>query len=161
MSCVLLIAGVGNLFLGDDGFGPAVAHRLASRLLPNGVEVRDFGIRGFDLAYALEQCAAAILVDVTTRGEPPGTLYVIEPTPDEFRGLVGMDPHGMTPDRVLGFCGALPGCLRLVGCEPASFGDPEVGRMGLSPEVSAAVEPAADLVMQLVAELGVGLASHA
>src|SRR5947209_2000127 len=83
----ILVAGVGNIFLGDDAFGVEVAQRLLRRSLPEGVRVVDFGIRGFDLAYALmrddlAEGGTAILVDALPRGEPPGTLYVIEPDLD-------------------------------------------------------------------------------
>src|ERR1700734_1751902 len=82
----ILIAGIGNIFLGDDAFGSEVARRLAARPMPDGVKVVDFGIRGFDLTYALlDGSDATILVDATPRGGPPGTLYVIEPDPGEAR----------------------------------------------------------------------------
>ena len=77
----LLVAGIGNIFLGDDAFGVEVAQRLMKRPQSDGVRVVDFGIRSFDLALALERCDAAILVDATARGGAPGTLYVLEPDP--------------------------------------------------------------------------------
>ena len=76
----ILVAGIGNIFNGDDGFGVAVAQRMARREPPAGVTIKDFGIRGLDLTYALlDGYAAAVLIDTAQRGEPPGTLYVIEP----------------------------------------------------------------------------------
>src|SRR3954470_3102987 len=121
----ILVAGIGNVFLGDDGFGVALAGRLARRELPPGVEVVDFGIRGMDLALAMQDdYAAVVLLDATPRGEPPGTLYVIEPElPGEEAGL---DAHGMDPVKVLALArmlsrppGAAPRTL-VVGCEPAT-----------------------------------------
>ena len=92
----VLVAGIGNVFLGDDGFGVALAGRLARHALPPGVDVADFGIRGMDLAYALgDGYDAAVLLDAAPRGEPPGTLSVIEPEIEE--GEVPIDAHGMDP----------------------------------------------------------------
>ncbi|MGV9534998.1 hydrogenase maturation protease [Streptosporangium sandarakinum] len=149
MSCIL-VAGVGNVFLGDDGFGVAVAARLAERDLPAGVSVADFGIRGVHLAYELTGGGhdTAILVDAVARGGPPGTLYVLEPTPGEVSGPV-LDAHDMTPETVLALAGALggrTGRVLLVGCEPADLSP----GMELSPPVAAAVGAAADLVADLV-----------
>src|SRR3954467_12260006 len=88
----ILVAGIGNVFLGDDGFGVALAERLAERELPAGVEVVDYGIRGMDLAYALQDgYDAVVFLDATPRGDQPGTLYVIEPELDE--GEVAIDTH--------------------------------------------------------------------
>ena len=114
------MAGIGNVFLGDDGFGVALAERLARRTLPAGVDVVDFGIRGMDLAYALADYDVAVLLDATPRGEPPGTLYVIEPDLD---GLpLDVDAHGMDPVKVLALAKTLGGPLPrtlVLGCEPA------------------------------------------
>lgn len=149
----LLVAGIGNVFLGDDGFGVAVAERLRGQPRREGVTVVDFGIRGIDLAYALEDCDAAILIDTVQRGGEPGTLYVLDLEPS----AVGMDTnmHAMTPDRVLAWIGAThrPIPLRLVGCEPATFGPEGLGQAGLSPAVRAAVDPAIQIVEALVREL--------
>jgi hydrogenase maturation protease len=116
----VLVAGVGNVFLGDDGFGVALAGRLARRELPPGVEVVDYGIRGMDLAYALlDGWDAAILLDATPRGEPPGTLYVIEPDVEAID--VAPEAHGMDPVKVLALARALGGPLPrtlVLGCEP-------------------------------------------
>lgn len=147
----VLVAGVGNIFLGDDGFGPAVVRRLEGRMASD-VRVADFGIRGFDLAYALlEGYELVILVDATRRGGLPGTLYVLEPTPAETDPAP--DTHGMVPARALQLARALGAPaerLLLVACEPDSFGEPGIGRMELSAAVGASVEAAARLVEELV-----------
>jgi hydrogenase maturation protease len=160
----ILVAGVGNVLLGDDGFGVEVVRVLANRALPEGVRVVDFGVRGFDLTYAiLDGYEAVILVDATHRSGPPGTLYVVEPDPDVPSEAL-LDTHGMTPERVLHLVRAMggePPLLRLVGCEPATFGDEDEPVMGLSGPVAAAVAPAVQLVEDLVARLGRGEAARA
>ncbi len=148
----ILVGGIGNVFLGDDGFGVEVVTRLPRRL-PAGVHAVDFGIRGVDLAYALCEFDAAILIDVAARGGDPGTLYVLEP---EIGGAdAPADAHGLTPERVLRWIGAgsAPPTLRLVACEPESFGAPGIGREGLSEPVEAAVEEAVAVVLGLVQSL--------
>ena len=147
----VLVAGLGNVFLRDDGFGVEVAIRLRARTWPEGVQVVDFGLRGFDLAYALQRCDAAILVDAMTRGGAPGTLYVVEP---ELGGEPrAPETHAMTPDRVLSSLGAeAPNTVRLVGCEPATF-EPEFDESGLSPPVQAAVDEAVRIVEALIPEM--------
>jgi hydrogenase maturation protease len=146
----VLVAGVGNIFLGDDGFGVEVARRLADQQLPEGVEVADFGIRGVHLAYQLlEGYDLAILVDASARGGKPGSLYVIEPTPGG--GDVLLDGHGMQPAAVLGLLEALGGPVGrvlVVGCEPAEVGE----RIGLSEPVGRAVGEAVRLVRELVTQ---------
>jgi hydrogenase maturation protease len=150
----ILVAGVGNIFLGDDGFGVEVSRRLAGRRLPDGVRVVDFGIRGLDLTYALlEDWDAAILVDAAPRGRRPGTLYVLEPRLDPD-APPAIEPHAMDPAKVLALVhemGGTPPLMRVVACEPEVAEDFE---MGLSPAVEAAVDPAVALVEELVAELG-------
>jgi hydrogenase maturation protease len=156
MSQGILVAGVGNIFLGDDAFGVEVVRRLSQRTLPEGVRVVDFGIRGFDLACALaDDYDAAILVDAVSRGEPPGTLYVIEPELEETAGTV-VSPHGLHPQEVLRLVRAMggePRCLRLIGCEPASLGSEEEPAMGLSTLVERAVDEAVLMVEALLVEL--------
>lgn len=153
----ILVAGIGNVFLGDDGFGVALADRLARRQLPAGVEVCDFGIRGMDLAYAMHDgYEAVLLLDATPRGKPPGTLYVIEPGFEQ--GAVAIDTHGMDPVKVLGLAQALGGELPrtlVVGCEPRTRmgDDDEEIVMELSEPVRAALRPAVELVESLIAEL--------
>ena len=157
----ILIAGVGNIFLGDDAFGVEVARRLGEQQLPDGVRVVDFGIRGFDLAYALlEDDDAAILVDALPRGVAPGTLCVLEPTLDDVDPAAEPDlvleTHGMDPLKVLRLVRALGGSPRrmlVIGCEPASLGEDEDGPMGLSEPVQAAVDEAVALVGSVVARL--------
>jgi hydrogenase maturation protease len=153
----ILVAGIGNIFMGDDGFGVAVAQRLAASSLPEGVRVADFGIRGFDLAFALEDgYETTILIDAFPRGQPPGTVYVVEPDLNNlntsFAGESFVEPHGMNPINVLRMASAMHGPLQrvlLVGCEPATLGGEE-GHMGLSEPVEAAVEEAVKVTKNLV-----------
>jgi hydrogenase maturation protease len=154
----VLVAGIGNVFLGDDGFGVEVAARLSRRTLPDGVEVGDYGIRGMDLAYALQDpYEAVVFVDTAPRGEEPGTLSVIEADPGDAE--VAIDTHGMDPRRVLGLAralGSVPPRVLIVACEPLRVVDGEnddelVGE--LSPPVRAAVDEAVALVESLVTEL--------
>jgi len=159
-SASILVAGIGNIFMGDDAFGCEVARRLAARVLPAGVRVVDFGIRGFDLAYAIMDGAdVTIFVDATPRGGAPGTLYTIEPDLSELNdpGAEGMmvEPHGMNPVKVLGMVKSMGGEFKrilLVGCEPGDFG-PEEGQMGLSAPVEQAVDEAVRIVESLVADI--------
>ncbi|HET7018196.1 MAG TPA: hydrogenase maturation protease [Streptosporangiaceae bacterium] len=151
----VLVAGVGNIFLGDDGFGVEVANRLAQCDLPEWVSVADYGISGMHLAYDLaSDVHTAILVDAMPRGDQPGTVYVVEPdrqapgsestTPGAF-----FDGHGMQPDVVLGMLdtlGASVSKVLIVGCEPASV---DYG-IGLSEPVTAAVDEAVQVVLGLI-----------
>ena len=162
MSRRVLIAGVGNIFLGDDGFGVEVVKRLAGRELPGDVEVKDFGIRGMDLAYALQDdYEVVVFVDATPRGEKPGTVYLIEPEIEEDERVV-LDTHGMDPLKVIKFARALgPGPSRtlVVGCEPQvvlSGEDYDEMLMELSEPVQAAVEEAVKMVETLVGEISEG-----
>jgi hydrogenase maturation protease len=155
----VLVAGVGNIFLGDDGFGVEVVRRLAERGLPEGVEVADFGIRGMDLAYALqEDYELVVFVDAIPRGGEPGTVYVIEPEIEDD-GEISLDTHGMDPVKVIKLSRAL-GAKRtrtlVVGCEPqviVSGEDYDDMLMELSEPVRAAVEEAVELVESLVEEI--------
>lgn len=167
----ILVAGIGNVFFGDDGFGVEVARRLQDKLAADElpafggcVSVSDFGIRGIDLCYALlDGVDSAILIDATQRGGVPGTLYVIEPSHDEacaaqsdpYAVPMLMSPHEMDPAKVLQTVRMLGGgCEDIVvlGCEPQDFGfeQGEEGRMGLSAAVAAAVEQAVELAVKLV-----------
>ena len=147
----LLIAGIGNIFRGDDAFGCEVVRQLAARPQPEGVTVRDFGIRGFDLACALmDDYNGAILVDATARGHPPGTLYLIEPGTNHEAGMV--NPHGLTPEHLFQLVTSLGGqlpWLRVLGCEPETLGTDEEGAMGLSDVVASTIEDAVQMTEQL------------
>ncbi|WP_455361447.1 hydrogenase maturation protease [Streptomyces sp. SYSU K21746] len=153
----VLVAGVGNIFLGDDGFGVETVRALASHPLPEHVEVVDIGVRGVHLAYQLlDGYDTLVLVDATARGGDPGTLYLIEAgTPGALEpGNALLDGHHMSPDAVLalldtlcaGTGGTPPRRTVVVGCEPACV---EEG-IGLSPPVAAAVPEAVRLVTDLV-----------
>jgi hydrogenase maturation protease len=154
-----LVAGIGNIFLGDDGFGVEVVKRLAATNLPQGVEVVDFGIRGLDLTYALlDGYPTVILVDAIPLGQPPGTLYVIEPQPGEATAGDAVDvlveTHSLDPAKVLQLVRRMGGRidrLLLVGCEPSPWdGDEDDLREGLSDAVAAAVDEAVNKVRALI-----------
>jgi hydrogenase maturation protease len=155
----ILIAGIGNIFLGDDGFGVEVVRRLAHCQLPADVRVVDFGIRGFDLTYALQDgYETTILVDACPHGEQPGTVYVIEPNLDgaDSNGAQSMvDAHSLNPMNVIRLAQAMNAPIKkmlLVGCEPETLGGEE-GAMGLSASVQAAVEVAVKQITSLVARI--------
>jgi hydrogenase maturation protease len=142
----ILVAGIGNIFQGDDAFGCEVVKRLASREMPEGVRLFDFGIRGLDLLYALmDDPDLAILIDATPQGDAPGTVYLLEPSADGAGGM--METHGLDPLQILRM--VRPRRVLLVGCEPGDLGGEE-GRMGLTAPVAAAVDTAADMVWELV-----------
>lgn len=153
----ILVAGIGNIFLGDDAFGVEVARRLAQRDLPAAVRVVDFGIRGFDLAYALQDgYEATILVDACPHGDAPGTLYIIEPdlrSLDDYAAPQAVvEAHAMNPVNVLRMARAMNIEVKnvlLVGCEPETLGGDE-GQMGLSAVVDASVEEAIKVVESLI-----------
>jgi hydrogenase maturation protease len=156
----ILIAGIGNIFLGDDGFGCEVAQELARRELPPDVRVVDFGIRGLDLAYALQAgYESAILVDAVPRGQPPGTLYVIEPEVDcdgDAALPVAMQSHGMDVENVLRLVASLGGRAPrtlLVGCEPTPLSDDWDMPRGLSEPARAAAKEAVWLIGRLIEKL--------
>jgi hydrogenase maturation protease len=155
----ILVACIGNIFLGDDAFGVEVARRLAGRALPEGVRVVDFGIRGLDLTYALlDGYEAVLLVDAAPRGGQPGTLYVLE-LPAEVSGEEAVplvEGHGLDPTKVLRLAAAMGGRVGrvlLVGCEPATSTEGDEMRDGLSEPVRAAVDGAIPLIESLVARL--------
>jgi hydrogenase maturation protease len=145
----VLIAGIGNMFFGDDGFGVEVVRRLASRKLPIDVRVVDFGIRGLDLVYALQDgYETTILIDAFPHGKTPGTVSVIEPNLNDLETAPGqtgfVEPHGMNPMNVLRMAKSMHAPLKhilLVGCEPAYLGGDD-GHIGLSEPVEAAVNDA-------------------
>jgi hydrogenase maturation protease len=154
----ILIAGVGNAWLRDDGFGGEVARRLEQRPLPDGVTVMDAGTGGLDLAYeVMRGYDGLVILDVSKQGGEPGTLYVMEPDEAEVEGGIEdgqvINPHGMDPQTVLRFVksiGAWPGRVVVIACEPAQV--EEMG-WGLSDDVAAAVDRAVDLVLETVNEL--------
>jgi hydrogenase maturation protease len=153
----ILVAGIGNIFLGDDAFGVEVVRRMAGLKLSQSVRVSDFGIRGFDLAYALQDgYETTILVDACPRGQAPGTLYVIEPDlkllDDPEGPPAAVEAHAMNPLSVLRMARAMNIEVKnvlLVGCEPETLGGEE-GQMGLSAVVDTAADEAVRLVESLV-----------
>jgi hydrogenase maturation protease len=150
----VLVAGIGNVFLGDDGFGVEVVRRLAGVPLPDWVRVADYGVRGLHLAYDLAGAdrELTILVDATERGDEAGTVHVVE-LDTSVRGEPCLDAHGMQPDVVLNlvsWLGTEPRRVVLVGCEPEVLDH----RMGLSPVVERAVGTAAGAVVDLVTNHG-------
>jgi hydrogenase maturation protease len=155
----ILVAGVGNAWLQDDAFGGTCARRLEERGVPSGVTVMDFGTGGLDLAYEIMRgYDALILLDASRQGGEPGTLYVIEPSMDDLAGSSIEDgdvinPHGMDPQTVLRFVGAIGGFsgrVVVIGCEPGEVD--EVG-LGLTPAVEDVVERALALVTETIDEL--------
>ena len=160
---MILIAGIGNIFYRDDGFGVAVAQRLAQRTLPPNVRVGDFGIRGIDLVFALlDAPELTIFVDTVARGGAPGTLYTIEPdvasiVAEEPDGVL-LDTHRLDPVEVLrsaAMMGAKLNRVLLVGCEPVETGQDDDGGIGLSDAVKSAVEPAIETILALIEEVKV------
>jgi hydrogenase maturation protease len=154
----ILVAGIGNIFLGDDAFGVEVVRRLACREQLPGVRVVDFGIRGLDLTYALlDGYDAAVLVDALPRGGEPGTLYVVEPEIDETEAAaVAVDGHGMDPVKVLRLVRAMGGNVErivIVGCEPSPGDDFEEMQLEMSAPVRNALDRAVCKVEEVVSLL--------
>ena len=154
----ILVAGVGNAWLRDDGFGGAVANALGGRELAAGVRVMDFGSGGLDLAYeVIRGYDALILLDVSRQGEAPGTLYVMEASEEDVEGAIEdgqlIDPHGMDPQTVLRFVkyvGGWPGRVFVIACEPEVV---EQLGFGLSEPVKASVGRAVEVVLETIGEL--------
>jgi hydrogenase maturation protease len=154
----ILVAGVGNAWLQDDAFGGECARRLEARGVPDGVTVMNFGTGGLDLAYEIMRgYDALVLLDASRQGGEPGTLYVLEPDMEELTGPIEngdvIDPHGMDPQTVLRFVGAIGGFsgrVVVIGCEPGEVDD--VG-LGLTPAVEGAVERALALVGETIEQL--------
>lgn len=154
----ILVAGVGNVFLQDDGFGTEVARRLEARGVPSGVTVLDFGTGGLKLAYeVMRGYDALVLVDISRQGGEPGTLYVMEPGPESVDGGLqegdAINPHGMDPRTVLRFVkavGGWPGKVVVIACEPAAIEDMGIG---LSAPVTAVLDGAVELVLKTLEEL--------
>lgn len=156
----ILVAGIGNVFFGDDGFGVEVAARLDASKLPAGAQVVDFGIRSYDLAYALTsgRFDAAILVDATTRGGVPGDIYVLSPDRNKSEEPAPANAHTMNPETVLrmaGTFGQLPSQVLIVACEPETLGGDE-GQLGLSETINAAVDRAVTVVESLATRISSG-----
>jgi len=151
----ILVAGIGNIFEGDDAFGVEVVKQLAQQPRPDQVHIEDFGIRSYDLAFALTAgYDVAILVDATRRGHLPGTLYLLELDLEELKSLDPgtVDPHRLNPLRVLQMANALGGVsgkLYLVGCEPAILAN-ENADLGLSDAVQEAIPQALEMIEALV-----------
>jgi hydrogenase maturation protease len=151
----VLVAGIGNAWMRDDGFGGEVARRLQARALPDGIAVMDAGTGGLDLAYeVMRGYEALVILDVSRQGGEPGTLYVIEPDENSVAGAIEdgetINPHGMDPQTVLRFVksvGAWPGRVVVIACEPGEVD--EVG-WGLSAQVEEAVERAVSLVVETI-----------
>jgi hydrogenase maturation protease len=154
----ILVAGVGNAWLQDDAFGGECARRLEARGVPDGVTVMNFGTGGLDLAYEIMRgYDALVLLDASRRGGEPGTLYVLEPDMEELTGPIEdgdvINPHGMDPQTVLRFVGAIGGFsgrVVVIGCEPGEVDD--VG-LGLTRAVEGAIERALALVSETLDEL--------
>jgi hydrogenase maturation protease len=154
----ILVAGIGNAWLRDDGFGGEVVKRLESRELPEGAAVFDFGTGGLDLAYeVMRGYDALLLIDVSRQGGEPGTLYVMEAHKDDVEAGIEdgqmINPHAMDPQTVLRFVktlGAWPGKVVIVACEPAEV---EGMGMGLSAQVASAVDAAVGVVIDTIEEL--------
>lgn len=156
-SDLILVAGVGNIFFGDDAFGVEVVERLSRRALPPHVRIIDFGIRSYDLAYALMvPWDLVILADAVPRGGPPGTLYTIEPhlPPDDSPSPEFADANSMNPVAVLQlvhYLGGHPGRMLVVGCEPLTVAPNSDGHFGLSDPVRAAIDEAVIIIEELIA----------
>jgi len=154
----ILVAGVGNAWLQDDAFGGECARRLEARGVPDGVTVMDFGTGGLDLAYEIMRgYDALVLLDATRQGNAPGTLYVLEPDMEALARPIEdgdvINPHGMDPQTVLRFVGAIGGFsgrVVVIGCEP---GEVDTVGMGLTPAVEGAVDRALALVAETLDEL--------
>jgi hydrogenase maturation protease len=153
----ILVAGIGNIFLGDDGFGVEVVRRLSTMAIPDGVTVADFGIRGIHLAYEmLDGYDHVVLVDALSHGGEPGTIALIEAETDEIAGCAAPDGHDMHPAAVLAYLksiGGTPPPVTVVGCQPASVDE----GIGLSEAVAASIDDAVSAVLELI---NVGSVQH-
>jgi hydrogenase maturation protease len=153
----ILVAGVGNIFLGDDAFGVEMVQRLRAVALPPEVTLADFGIRSFDLAYAMaDGYDVIILLDATSRGDSPGTVSLVEPEVEGFGGIgQPLDAHSINPERALQIASSLGGQLGhlyVIGCEPGVL-ETEDGQLGLSEQVEAAIPNAIQMLLTLLHEL--------
>jgi hydrogenase maturation protease len=154
----VMIAGIGNMFMRDDGFGSAVVKKIMNKQFPEGVEVKDFGTGGLKLAYDLMKgYDGLIFLDTSARGEKPGTLYVIEPDEKDFSNDLEqggpIDPHGADPVTVLRFVksiGSWPAKVFIVACEPETVEDFEIG---LSEPVNKAIDTAIEMVDDIIKDI--------
>jgi hydrogenase maturation protease len=148
-----LVAGIGNIFLGDDGFGSEVVRRAAHRLADTDARVVDYGIRGMHLAYdLLDDWDALVLVDAVPGRGAPGTLHVFEADHEALSTAPALDAHSMDPAAVFASLAALggrPPYTVVVGCEADNVDE----GIGLSPAVDRAVDGAVDAVAEVVSTL--------
>jgi hydrogenase maturation protease len=151
--CRVLIAGIGNIFLGDDGFGPEVMRHVPAHVAGPRVSVVDYGIRGMHLAYdLLDGCEALVLVDALPNRGAPGTVHVFEADHETLTAGVGLDAHAMDPAAVfasLAALGGTPPYTVVIGCEIDNVDE----RMGLTDAVAAAVPDAVKAIEDVVARL--------
>lgn len=156
----VLVAGVGNIFLSDDGFGVEVVRRLAGHPMPEGVTVADYGIRGIHLAYELlNGYERLILIDAISRGQQPGTIEVLVPHDVPATQAIP-DAHGMDPLAVFAYLASIGGDpvpTVIIGCEPATLEE----NIGLSEAVERAIDPAIDIVLKLIHESSLPLPGDA
>ena len=149
----ILVAGIGNIFLGDDGFGSEVIRRVPEHVEAPGVRIVDYGIRGVHLAYdLLDGCDALVLVDAIPGRGAPGTLHVFAADHERLTAASGLDGHAMDPQAVFATLTALGGTppdTVVIGCEAASVDE----GIGLSAAVEAAVPGAVQAVIDTVADL--------
>jgi hydrogenase maturation protease len=152
-----LVAGLGNIFLSDDGFGVGAAALLARCELPPGVEVVDIGVRGVHLAYQLlDGYDTVVLLDATAQGGEPGTVYLVDHAEEVVSETAVIDGHRMTPDAVLallatlgaGTGGSMPRRVVVVGCEPACLDE----GIGLSAPVAASLDEAVAVVLNVLSD---------
>ncbi|MEO6419391.1 MAG: hydrogenase maturation protease [Polyangiaceae bacterium] len=150
MTARILVAGVGNVFFGDDGFGVEVARRLGKETMPLGVRVEDYGIRGLHLAFdILEGYDTVVVVDALSRGDAPGTVFVLEPGEAAEAEHPNVDAHRADPASMLEMVehlGGKPGHVIIVGCEPEELEE----RMGLSASVERGVDEAVRVIRELI-----------
>jgi hydrogenase maturation protease len=153
MTARILVAGIGNIFLGDDGFGPEVMRHVAGQPRIDDVHLIDYGIRGMHLAYdLLEEWRALVLVDALPDRGAPGTLHVFEADHETLSATAGLEAHSMDPAAVFATLTALGGTAPrtiVVGCQVENVDE----GMGLSEPVSAAVPAAVAAINDVLADL--------
>jgi hydrogenase maturation protease len=153
MAARILVAGIGNIFLGDDGFGPEVLRHVGGKAADPGVHITDYGIRGLHLAYdLLEDWDALVLIDAVPDRGSPGTVHVFQSDHETLSTTAGFDAHSMDPGAVFATLRSLGGVAPptvVVGCEVADVSD----GIGLSEPVAAAVPEAVRAVESVLAML--------